>query len=98
MVTVNNIPPIIFDALTVLAGALDSAVYPPLNIQYKSAMYNLKYKRTDGDFIGISESLKSQVNMLFKATAALNKHRISIYKMKWHVEKKGAINGLYKDI
>ena len=32
MVTVNNIPPIIFDALTALAGALDSAVYPPLNI------------------------------------------------------------------
>ena len=35
--------------------------------------------------------------MLFKATSALNKHRISIYKMKWHVEKQGAINGLYKD-
>ena len=32
MVTDNSIPPIIFDALTALAGALDSAVYPPLNI------------------------------------------------------------------
>ena len=51
-------------------------------------MYNLKYTRTDGDFIGISESLKGQVNMLFKATSALNKHRVSIYKMKWHVESK----------
>lgn len=47
MVTgIINIPSIIFDALTALAGALDSAVYPPLNIQYNSAMNNLKYKRT----------------------------------------------------
>lgn len=78
MVTVNNIPPIIFDALTALAGALDSAVYPPLNIimQYNSTMYNFKYKRNV-----ISESLKGQVNLLFKATSALNKHRISINKM-----------------
>ena len=39
-------------------------------------MYNLKDKRNV-----ISESLKGQVNLLFKATSALNKHRISINKM-----------------
>lgn len=77
MVTVNNIPPIIFDALTALAGALDSAVYPPLNI-YNITVQCITLSIRENV---ISESLKGQVNLLFKATSALKKHRISINKM-----------------